>query len=179
LAVEPSAIDVGTFAVALLESAHQRVLRAIDGLTDDQLYWRPSPDTNSIGWLAWHLSRWKDRFAANAAHEEQVWTAQDWAARMSIEPGRTGQGDTLKQVAAFRPPRDLLLGYLEAAHAATIDRVSRLGPERLMEESQYMPDGPTRPVWRSLAGTVMDFAKHTGQIAYLRGLVSGYGWRSA
>jgi len=34
-----------------------------------------------------------------------------------------------------------------------------------------------RPAWRALAGVCSDSAQHSGQIAYLRGLMSGYGWR--
>ena len=171
-------IDVTTFALALLEGAHRTLTQAMDGLTEERLCQQPSPDTNSIGWLAWHLSRWKDRFAADAAGEPQVWVSEGWAGRFGMDEERHGQGDSLEQVAAFRPAHELLQGYVEAAHAATVERVARLTPERLLEEAPYVPGGTARPIWRSLAGTVSDFSQHTGQIAYLRGLITGYGWRA-
>ncbi|MDA0799192.1 MAG: DinB family protein, partial [Chloroflexi bacterium] len=68
MANEPA--DLSTFAVAFFEGAHRTVLQAIEGLTDEQLYLQPSPDTNSVGWLAWHMSRWEGQFAARAISEE-------------------------------------------------------------------------------------------------------------
>lgn len=169
--------DVNAFAIAFFESAHRTVLQAINGLTEEQLYQQPSPDTNSIGWLAWHLSRWKDQFAARAANEQQVWVTQGWPEKLGVEPERTGQGDTLDQVAAFRPPREALIGYIEAAQQSTIERIAALLPERLQEEASYAEGREPQPVWRSLVGTVSDTGQHSGQIAYLRGLITGYGWR--
>ena len=32
----------------------------LDGLTQNDLDWQPRNDCNSIGWLAWHLSRKHD-----------------------------------------------------------------------------------------------------------------------
>jgi uncharacterized damage-inducible protein DinB len=169
--------DVNAFAIAFFEGAHRTVLQAIDGLTEEQLYQQPSPDTNSIGWLAWHLSRWKDQFAARAANEQQVWVTQGWPEKLGVEPERTGQGDTLDQVAAFRPSREALIGYIEAAQQFTIERIAALLPERLQEEASYVEGRKPQPVWRSLVGTVSDTGQHSGQIAYLRGLITGYGWR--
>ncbi len=175
MANEPA--DLSTFAVAFFEGAHRTVLQAIEGLTDEQLYLQPSPDTNSVGWLAWHMSRWKDQFAARAIGEEQVWITQAWPARFGVDPERTGQGDTLEQVAAFRPSRENLLGYVEAAQQATVERIARITPERFLENSSYAAGREPRPLWRSLVGAVSDAGQHTGQIAYLRGLITGYGWR--
>jgi hypothetical protein len=110
-------VDLNTFATALMEAANRTVLQSMEGLTDEQVYYRPSDDTNSIGWLAWHLSRWMDRFGALALDEPQVWISQGWADRFGFEPERTGMGDTPERVAAFRPARELLVGYVEAAHA--------------------------------------------------------------
>ncbi|MDA1035682.1 MAG: DinB family protein [Chloroflexi bacterium] len=170
-------VDVNAFAIAFFEGAHRTVLQAIEGLTDEQLYQQPSPDTNSIGWLAWHLSRWKDQFAARAVGEEQVWFTQGWPEKFGVEPERTGQGDSLEQVAAFSPPRDILVGYVEAAQQSTIERIASISPERLVEDAAYATGREPRPVWRSLVGTVSDAGQHAGQIAYLRGLITGHGWR--
>ena len=50
------AVDLHQFIIALLESAHRSLKQATDGLTDEQLYYQPTPETNSIAWLMWHLS---------------------------------------------------------------------------------------------------------------------------
>jgi hypothetical protein len=172
-------VDLSAFAIAFFEGSHRTVLQSIEGLTDDQLYQQPSPDTNSVGWLAWHMSRWKDQFAARAVEEDQVWASGGWPEKFGVDPDRTGQGDSLEQVAAFRPSRETLLGYLDAVQQSVTERLARVTPERFMAESVYAAGREPRPLWRSLVGTVSDAGQHTGQIAYLRGLITGYGWRSA
>ncbi len=167
------------FAVTLLEASHRALHRAVDGLTEEQLHYRPTPNTNSIAWLAWHLSRWKDRFGAMIAGGPQVWASEGWANRFGIGQERTGLGDTAEQVAAFRVSRDMLFGYVDAAHEATVERVRRLTPEQLQSPFQYMPSGEPRPTWQACIATAMDFTQHTGQIAYLRGMITGQGWMSA
>jgi uncharacterized damage-inducible protein DinB len=170
-------VDLNAFAIAFFEGTQRTVLQAIEGLTDEQLYQQPSAGTNSVGWLAWHMSRWKDQFAARAIGEEQVWITQGWSVKFGVDPERTGQGDTLEQVAAFRPSRENLLGYVEAAQQATVERIARITPARFLEDSSYSSGREPRPLWSSLVGTVSDAGQHTGQIAYLRGLITGYGWR--
>jgi hypothetical protein len=93
-----------------------------------------------------------------------------------MSPDRTGLGDTLEQVAAFRVDRDTLLGYAEAAHQALVQRVSQLTPEQFEGPVEYVP-GSSRPAWRALVSVMGDSSEHTGQINYLRGMVSGHGWR--
>ena len=47
---------------------------AVDGLTADQLAFRPDERANSIAWLVWHLTRIQDDHVADVAGTEQVWT---------------------------------------------------------------------------------------------------------
>ncbi len=159
------------FAVALLEAAHRALKRATDGLTDEQLYFQPTPDTNSIAWLAWHLSRWKDRYGAMVSGNPQVWVGEGWADQFGIDAHRTGLGDSAEQVASFRVDPALLFGYVDAAHRATVERVAQMTPAQLELPFHYMPTGDPRPAWQAFIATAMDFTQHTGQIAYLRGLI--------
>ena len=45
------------FIIALLEAAYRSLKQATDDLTDEQLYYQPTTESNSIAWLVWHLSR--------------------------------------------------------------------------------------------------------------------------
>jgi len=85
-------------------------------------------------------------------------------------------GDTPAQVTALRVERAVLFGYVDAAHRVTVERVSKLTPTQLVQPI-VSHTGEERPVWRALAGVCNDSAQHSGQTAYLRGLMSGYGWR--
>jgi hypothetical protein len=50
------------------------VHRVVDGLTTEQLAFRLDPETNSIAWLVWHLTRIQDDHVAGVDGAEQVWT---------------------------------------------------------------------------------------------------------
>jgi hypothetical protein len=79
-------------------------------------------------------------------------------------------------VKAFRVERENLFGYAEAAHQATIERINHLATTRFAEPVEH-PPGTSRPAWQALAGMCGDSYQHAGQIAYLRGMITGYGWR--
>ena len=169
-------VTLNQFIIALLEAAYRSIKQATDDLTDEQLYYQPTAETNSIAWLVWHLSRWRDAVSATISGEPQIWVSEGWAKRCGLPDERTGLGDTPAQVTAFRVERAVLFGYVDAAHQRTVARVATLTPTQL-EQSITSYTGEKRPAWRALAGVCGDSAQHTGQIAYLRGLMSGYGWR--
>lgn len=169
-------VNINQFIITLLEASYRSLTQATENLTDEQLYYQPTPETNSIAWLAWHLSRWRDAISATISAEPQVWMRDGWAERHGLPGAGTGMGDTPTQVAAFRVARGVLFGYVEAAHQATVTRVAHLTPSQLVQPIMSHT-GEMRPAWRALAGVCSDSAQHSGQIAYLRGWLSGYGWR--
>src|SRR4029453_2814828 len=99
-----------------------------------------------------------------------------WAQQCGMPGERTGMGDTPAQVTAFHVERAVLFGYVDAAHQRTLERIATLTPAQL-EQPIMSHTGERRPAWRALAGMCGDSAQHAGQIAYLRGMLSGYGWR--
>jgi len=171
-----SDVDLNQFIIALLEAAYRSIKQSTDGLTDEQLYYQPTPESNSIAWLVWHLSRWRDYISATISGEPQIWVSAGWAQRYGMPDTRTGMGDTPAQMTAFRVARAVLFGYVDAAHQRTVERVAALTPTQL-QQPIASHTGERRPAWRALVGMCGDSAQHTGQIAYLRGMMSGYGWR--
>lgn len=168
--------DLLDLAQSILNAFHRSLRRAVDGLDFTQLYWRPTPTSNSIGWLVWHLSRWKDRFSANISGNRQVWLQDGWALCFGVEPERTGSGDTYDQIGAFRIDLPLLLGYAEAAHTQATARIASVKAERWAAPFEYMTGGPAMPAWEALVRAMRDAGEHTGQIAYLSGIVRGGDW---
>ena len=104
------AVDLNQFIIALLEAAYRSIKQATEGLTDEQLYYQPTAETNSIAWLVWHLSRWRDAISATISGAPQVWVSAGWAERYGMPGERTGMGDTPAQVTAFRVERAVLFG---------------------------------------------------------------------
>lgn len=175
-AATTGSVTLNRFVEALLFYAAREIRWVTADATDVQLHERLTPKANSIAWLVWHLSRWRDHMSGKIMGEPEVWIAEGWAERFGLPHGATGLGDSDERVAAFCPGRDLLFGYMEAAHEAATDRVSRMTPDDFEKPVEYVPND-VRPAWRCLIAMCGDSIQHTGQINFLRGLESETGWR--
>src|SRR5262249_37079349 len=152
-----SDVDLNQFIIALLEAAYRSIKQSTEGLTDEQLYYQPTAENNSMAWLMWHLSRWRDYTSASISGEAQIWVSAGWAQRYGMPGERTGLGDTPAQVTAFRVERAVLFGYVDAAHQRTVERVAALTPSQLLQPiTSYT--GEQRPAWRALVGMCGDSA---------------------
>ena len=168
----------------LLTDGYGRVLgtleRTLKELTEDDLNWQPHPDSNSIGWLTWHLTRVQDDHVADLMGEEQLWTKDGWHARFNRppDPKDRGFGNSPEQVAAFKSPDiETLLSY----HRAVLERsksyfltLSSSDLDRELDETRHQPV-PTVGV--RLISVLADSLQHAGQMAYVRGLRQGKGWQ--
>ena len=178
---DENAATIQNFVTILLDYANGSLKRAVDGLTDEQVFHQPTEDTNNIAWLAWHMNRWKDWQGSLVSGEEQVWIRDGWCERFGIPAERTGIGDTTEQVAEFRPPLDLLWSL----HRGRAHHLHRAGQRPLARRS-WRRWCTTRPAAASRgqsgvpsSACASDTMKHTGQIEYLRGLITGKGWFGA
>lgn len=162
-----------------LERIRSLTHRTLDGLTLDELHRQPSPETNSIAWLIWHLTRVQDTSLSGIMGVEQDWVTQGWHARFDLppDPQLDGFGDTPEQVATFRVSSlQVLLDYHDHITERSKAYVGGLAPadfDRELDEPQWQPL-PTVGV--RLLSVLSDNLQHAGQAAYLRGLFQGK-WR--
>ena len=70
--------------VDAFERIRDAVNPAVNGLSAEQLAFRPDGESNSIGWLVWHLTRIQDDHVAGLQGGEQVWTADGWSERFAL-----------------------------------------------------------------------------------------------
>ena len=96
---------------------------------------------------------------------------------MRDDPDDRGVGWTAEQVVAWTPPtKDVQVGYYEAIKDATQTYLSSLSYADL-EVSRVIPPVPEpRTVAAALGQMTWDNVSHGGQIAYIRGLLTGMGW---
>ena len=152
------------------------VERALDGLDDSDLAYRPSPEANPIGWMAWHIGRVEDMHVADLMGEEQLWTAEGFHERFGMPPegDNFGTGNSHEQVNAVHPPSVQSLREYYRAVADRTDRyvatLSDAELDRELDEPQWTPR-PTVGV--RLNSLIHHVAHHGAQIAYLRGLLDG------
>ena len=168
----------------LITDIYERILQelehALDGLTVDDLNQQPCPDCNSIGWLTWHLTRVQDMISADLLGEGQLWTKDNWYAKFNrtFDPMDAGIGHSIADVVAFRAPdASTLLEY----HRAVLEQSKRYITSKLSEaELNREFDNPIfstiTNVRTMLMRLINDNMQHLGQVAYVRGMLKGWGW---
>ena len=157
-------------SLARIQAGFNRIL---DGLTEEQLSYRPSTSANSIAWLLWHLTRVQDNHISDLLGEDQVWVSQNWCGSFNLPPDttNTGYGHGPDEVAGIKGDAQAILGYYGAVFESSKKLLNKLSPEDLdieLAEPQYNPL-PTIGV--RLVSIISDNTQHVGQAAYLRGLI--------
>ena len=161
---------------ALLQDHFARIVESadvvLDGLTEEQLAHRPTPDANSIGWLLWHLARVQDDHVSAAAGVEEVHSAQGFVGRFALpfDPHDIGYGHSSEDVARVRVGATVLADYLHAVHEQTNRYLATLTPADLDRVVDEHWDPPVTLGTR-LVSVVNDDTQHVGQAAYVRGLL--------
>ena len=131
-----------------------KIRLAMEGLTEEDIWWRPNEASNSVGNLVLHL-------AGNI---------KQW-----VVSGIGRAPDTRKRQEEFLAdggyPASELLSYLEQAVVAVVEVLSQLAPEELLEPRVIQ--GMDVLVLDALYHVVEHFSTHTGQIIYLAKLRTG------
>lgn len=158
------------------DRVHETVAAAVDGLDEDALAVRVDPEANSVGWLVWHLTRVQDDHVADVAGAEQIWTVGGWVERFRLpfDVAAIGYGQSSEEVGQVRATAELLAGYQDAVHTATLEYLRTLGDadyERVVDERW---DPPVTLSVR-LVSVLNDTTQHAGQAAYVRGLLERRG----
>ena len=167
----------------LLISGYEGVLRALnytlDGLTEEDLNWQPKPDSNSIGWLVWHLTRWHDVMISSFMEEEQLWIKDGWHEKFGrpADDKDHGLGHKAEDLAKFKSPdAATLLEYQKAVLERSKSFFPTLTPADLDKQVENTPFKPPPTRGMMLMGTLSDSLQHAGQASYVRGLHEGMGW---
>ncbi len=143
----------------------------LDGLSPEQLRWRPDDEANPVGWLLWHLLRQQDAQLAQLSGKEQAWD-QGWNERLDLPypPDAMGYGQDPAEVGRFElSDPDLLVGYAGAVHELTHRLVAGLDAqemERVLDDSF----DPPVTVGVRVFSVLEDAIKHLGQAEYVKGL---------
>ncbi len=165
-------MDIAALLTETFDRIAALVPSAVEGLSDDQLAYRPDGTANSIAWLIWHLSRVQDDHLADVAGTEQVW-AQGWRERFAFalsDADGVGYGHSSAEVAQVKASAELLAGYHAAVAAASADYLGELGATDLDRIVDRRFDPPVT-LGARLVSVVSDCLQHVGQAAYVRGLV--------
>ena len=162
-------MDTVLFIWQSLIQAHVRLLASCDGLTREQVLWRPAPHANNIGFNLWHLGRSEEAITRHlGGRQPDLWESEGWHKRFGqpVDAPDSGDRGGLRDLPI--PELDVLVDYLQAVHQRTQAAVSELAPDRL----DAAPD-PARPEYTlavSLRHLITHKNNHHGQIDFIRGL---------
>ena len=163
----------------LLEMNNGVVDMALDGLSDEQLNESPSADTNHAGWLLWHKVRVEDAVIAHIAGGTQEWVDGGWSGKLGLDaaPDNIGFGQPPESARAMKFTKEGLTGYAKAVREKTKGALKTLSPEDMGREIPDLIPNQTITVGAMIGRAILlDNFQHSGQIAYLRGFYTGYGW---
>ena len=148
--------------------------RALEGLTAEERRYQPTPESNHIDFLVWHIARVEDGWINSYARQVRtVWEDGGWGDRLGLPEEGGGFGfdaDQVRDLPAFDPEllneyaeavRETTLAYLDASTPAEIGRPRDSGwPELYCTGS-------------ALSHLLVEESQHVGQIAYIRGMLRG------
>jgi uncharacterized damage-inducible protein DinB len=125
-----------------------KIERCVEKLTDEQVWWRPNPESNSIGNLLLHISG----------------NARQW-----IVCGLGGDTDKRERQTEFDErsviPRDELLALLKTTVADVDNVLARFDPARLLDS--YPIQGTEATALAAIFHVTEHISMHTGQIILL------------
>ena len=162
------------FIADCLAQTHLRLTATCEGLSAEQMAWRPAPTANNIGFILWHMSRNEDGRVSRTAgrqgdYEQDLWVTGGWFEQFGQSETAPDPGDRLGLRSLAIPEPNVLISYAEAVSSRTGRFLESLDHSRLDEhmggsESQQTLGGSLRHV-------IVHKNNHHGQIDYLRGLL--------
>jgi hypothetical protein len=151
---------VGAEAASELASALARITHCLDQLTDDQIWWRPGPDLNSIGNLVLHLcGNVRQWIVAGVGGDPDV---RDRPAEFA-ERGPISKADLLRRLQAVVVEAQAVLARVPAAELVRVRRI------------QGMDVSALAALWNS----VPHFRGHTQEIIHMTRVQRGGAYRFA
>jgi uncharacterized damage-inducible protein DinB len=154
-----------------LERSTKRVL---DGLTQDEVTWRPACGCNSIGLILFHTARSEDSFIQSRLKgKPEVWKTGKWSKKLNVPEDEAGAHYTAEQVNAFPVPKlEDLQEYYAAVRAQTMSYLKTMTTAGFDKKIKmpYFGEVATAAIFSLI---VSHTSQHIGEISYLRGLQRG------
>jgi uncharacterized damage-inducible protein DinB len=146
--VNTGAAYLGYSRRRLAEEYLPRLLRCIDEMSDEDLWWRPSENANSAGNLVLHLAGNVDQWINSGIG------------------GRPGARDRAAEFSERGPvPRKELVERITAVVCDAADTLGKFDPSRLMETRRIQVYDVT--CLDAVSHVVEHFAQHLGQVIYI------------
>jgi len=149
------------------------VVAAIEGLTLQELHFRAHPDTNSVGFNAWHVMRTADNIVHFVLlHERPVWLQQGLDEAWELPRNAQGTEMAPEEAHALRfPDAAALAQYGRDVAAAVVPRIEAMSDEFLVQTTRLQPFGEVTKLQAIGRSVLTHGHDHLGQIDLARTLL--------
>lgn len=146
----------------------------LEGLSQEEVNWRPGSGCNSIGLILFHMAKTEDGMLQGILRKEPlIWETERWYEKLGLSKEEEGAHYTVDQVNAFQVPElGRLLEYYDAVRTRTKETLRSLSAEAL-DEMVAFPNFGDMPTAALFSFLISHTAQHTGEMSYLRGLQRG------
>ena len=156
------------------EGLERNLTRVTNGLTQQELMWRPASGCNSIGLILFHMARFEDSFVHTRIQSKpEIWVTEKWYEKLNIAENEAGAHYTMEQVNCFPVP-DLknLLAYHSKVRSETLNFLKSMPPD-MFDKKITLPHFGELSVGRIFSIITGHLSQHIGEISYMRGIKRG------
>jgi uncharacterized damage-inducible protein DinB len=157
-----------------LSSSKMAMGRALEGLTQEEVIWRPASGCNSIGLILFHMARSEDsEMQSILQKKDSIWESEKWYEKLRLSKEEEGAHYTIDQVNAFKVPElAKILEYYDAVRAKTKEKLRSMAVEAFDEKITF-PNFGDMPIAALFSMVITHTSQHIGEISYLRGMQRG------
>ena len=165
--------------IAAFQNAYDEYLtatkKAVEGLSTEEAYRQPAPDSNPIGWIVWHMARVEDHWLNGLFRDAgQVWNRGGWDKKFGMDSEARGAGQTIEEVMSMpKIPIADLLAYFDAVRAETAPAIASVTDAQLEQVFNHPRFGEKTGAW-IVSHIIVEESQHTGQVAMVRGMLRGF-----
>ena len=156
-----------------LQRLHRSYEEAVQGLTPEQLHWRPGKGCNHIAFTIWHYARTADNVSRFVLQNRRptVWTEGGWDKKFGLDRAAQGTGMSQEEATAIRLPSvEAFLPYMQRVWRAVDEYLNSINDDALSKIVTIRPQGEL-PVGQILTTVLLTHGfSHLGELWMLRGL---------
>ena len=152
--------------------------RYLDGLSQQEIEFRPNDQCHSIGFIVWHYGRALDMWTQTLARKQPQLYEQEWAERLGMNPETmdVGFGYTAEDLENWLcPGKSVLVEYATAARDNFLELLSEHDDESLTTTMMTNRQGNEISLAAMFRMLIWEVNQHGGQAGYLRGMQRGLG----
>lgn len=153
---------------------HVQLDEAVQGLSAEQLHWRPMDKGNHIAFIIWHYVRTEDNVVQFVLQDRKptVWLEEGWDQRFGLDRIAQGTGWNPEQAVALRlPSAEEWLAYQRAVWQASDAYLGSVGDGELERRVRIAGFGEI-PARQALTTILVTHGfTHLGEIHHIRTLL--------